>query len=170
MSDSLFSPTQPLFPPECPPPPPPPLPPTLTPKPSPTAVYKCSPILKILLEGIYDEGSNLARLRGCQHVIKIIWTKIQEYYKPKVISVGLGKGKNLEKRSSFLIYRYCIKIPVYVKRNCTFLCTLLIISFLFKYIYGPGGNGTATATSSIYLNLKVNLNLSFLHPRQSAST
>ena len=99
MGDSLFFPTQPLFPsapPQCPPPPPPPLPLTLTPKPSPTAIYKCSPILKILLEGLYDEGSNLARLRGCQQVIQIIWTEVQEYYKPKnIYPDGDAKGKYL---------------------------------------------------------------------------
>ena len=56
--------------PEAPPPPPPPLPPSLAPK----KTYKCVPILKLILEGLYDEESNLNKLRGCQNVMKIIWT------------------------------------------------------------------------------------------------
>ena len=91
MSESFFSPTQAFLsqsppPPPCPPPPPPPLPPT----PRPIAVYKCLPILKIFLEGLYDEGSNLAKLRGCQHVIQLIWTEVREYYKLAIIPFGKG--------------------------------------------------------------------------------
>ena len=42
---------------------------------------KSRPVLKVFLEGLYDEGSNLSKLRGCDHVIKTIWTYITDFYK-----------------------------------------------------------------------------------------
>ena len=36
------------------------------------------PILKVFLEGLYDEESTLSRLRGCDHVIKAIWTYVHD--------------------------------------------------------------------------------------------
>ena len=55
------------------------------------------PILKIFLEGLYDEGSNLSKLRGCQHIIKAIWTDVRDYYHSAVTeclpgSIHLEKG------------------------------------------------------------------------------
>ena len=42
------------------------------------------PILKIFLEGLYDEESNLSKLRGWQHIIKAIWTEVRDYYQSAV--------------------------------------------------------------------------------------
>ena len=52
----------------------------------PTEYYKCVPILKLVLEGLYDEESNLSKLRGCQPVLQKIWRDVREYYKPAIIS------------------------------------------------------------------------------------
>ena len=77
-----------VSPPQAPPPPPPPHPPSL----AATKTYKYVPILKIILEGLYDEESNLNKLRGCPNVMKIIWTNVMEYSKPAFISLHNGKG------------------------------------------------------------------------------
>ena len=34
------------------------------------------PVSKVLLDGLYDVESNLAKLRGCQHVMKLIWEEV----------------------------------------------------------------------------------------------
>ena len=31
------------------------------------------PILKVIFEGVYDNGSPFAKIRGTPHIIKIIW-------------------------------------------------------------------------------------------------
>ena len=70
------------------PPPPPPLPLSL----APTKTHKYVPILKTILEGLYDKESNLNKLRGCQNVMKIIWTNVMEYSKPAIRSLDRGRG------------------------------------------------------------------------------
>ena len=35
------------------------------------------PVSKVLLDGLYDPESNLSRLRGCQHVMKLIWEEVR---------------------------------------------------------------------------------------------
>ena len=42
------------------------------------------PILKVILEGLYDEESNLSKLRGCEHIIKAIWRDVKNYYQSAV--------------------------------------------------------------------------------------
>ena len=44
-----------------------------------------NPVLKILLEGLYDEGCNLSKLRGCPHIVKTIWMDVQNFWKRKII-------------------------------------------------------------------------------------
>ena len=34
------------------------------------------PVSKVLLDGLNDVESNLAKLRGCQHVMKLIWEEV----------------------------------------------------------------------------------------------
>ena len=41
-------------------------------------------ILKVILEGLYDEDCPLSRLRGCYHVLKFIWSDVRDYWKVKV--------------------------------------------------------------------------------------
>ena len=72
-----------VAPPEAPPPPPlsSPVVPVV-----PTAYYKWVPILKLVLDGLYDEESSLSKIRGCQPVLYKIWRDVREYYKPAIIS------------------------------------------------------------------------------------
>ena len=35
------------------------------------------PVSKVLLDGLYDPESNLSRLRGCQHVMRLIWEEVR---------------------------------------------------------------------------------------------
>ena len=39
-----------------------------------------NPVLKVLLDGLYDEGSNLSKLRGCQHLMRKIWRDVKSYW------------------------------------------------------------------------------------------
>ena len=41
-------------------------------------------ILKVILEGLYDEHCPLSKLRGCYHVLKFIWSDVRDYWKAKV--------------------------------------------------------------------------------------
>ena len=126
--------------PEAPPPPP-------LSSPAPTAYYKCVPILKLVLEGLYDEESNLSKLRGCQPVLQKIWREVREYYKPAILSkVKLDVPQSIGNQN----------VHIYVST----------IRF-FQSIYGPGGNGTVTDISSIYSNLNMNLNQSFQNHQES---
>lgn len=37
-------------------------------------------ILKVFLEGLYDENCNLSKLRGCDHILQTIWSDVRSYY------------------------------------------------------------------------------------------
>ena len=89
--------------------PPPPLPSSLLraekkrpPRMPPRTKPKMKPILKIFLEGLYDEGSNLSKLRGCEHIIKAIWTEIRDYYQSAVIGGYLHSPLNTYQNSYFI--------------------------------------------------------------------
>ena len=40
-----------------------------------------NPISKVLLDGLYDQESTLSRLRGCPHLLRIIWDDITDYWR-----------------------------------------------------------------------------------------
>ena len=44
-----------------------------------------NPILKLILEGVYDEESNLSTIRGCPHVVMKIWFEVKRFLKTKII-------------------------------------------------------------------------------------
>ena len=44
-----------------------------------------NPILKVILDGLYDEECVLSQLRGCQHLLKIIWDDVNRYWSDAVI-------------------------------------------------------------------------------------
>ena len=46
---------------------------------------KLNPILKLILEGVYDEESNLSTIRGCPHVVMKIWFEVRRFLKTKII-------------------------------------------------------------------------------------
>ena len=41
-------------------------------------------ILKVILEGLYEENCPLSKLRGCYHVLKFIWSDVRNFWKSKV--------------------------------------------------------------------------------------
>ena len=43
-----------------------------------------NPISKVLLDGLYDQESNLSKLRGCPHIMKTIWDMITAYWREMV--------------------------------------------------------------------------------------
>ena len=45
-------------------------------------------ILKVILEGLYDEDCPLSKLRGFYHLLKFIWSDVRDYWKAKVILPG----------------------------------------------------------------------------------
>ena len=50
-----------------------------------------NPILKVILEGVYDNGSSFSKLRGTPHIIKIIWKNVSSYWK-SLINIGTVMG------------------------------------------------------------------------------
>ena len=46
---------------------------------------KKNPVLKIFLEGLYDEDCNLSKLQGCPHLAEKIWMEVRNFWKSKII-------------------------------------------------------------------------------------
>ena len=44
-----------------------------------------NPVLRIILEGVTDEGSSLHSLRGTPHIVRIIWEFITSYWKSNIV-------------------------------------------------------------------------------------
>ena len=42
------------------------------------------PISKVLLDGLYDQESPLSQLRGCQHIMRIIWDNITLFWEEMI--------------------------------------------------------------------------------------
>ena len=43
-----------------------------------------NPVSRILLAGLYDPESNLSMLRGCPHIMRLIWDMVTQYWKEMV--------------------------------------------------------------------------------------
>ena len=54
-------------------------------------VFVSNKILKVILEGLYDEDCPLSKLRGCPHVIKFIWSDVRDYWKSKICLPDIQK-------------------------------------------------------------------------------
>ena len=68
-----------------------------------------SPVLKVYLEGLYDENCNLSKLRGCPHLVTRIWTEVKNFWKSKIIlpsTLNNKLGGNEER------FGYSIQKPV----------------------------------------------------------
>ena len=68
-----------------------------------------SPVLKVYLEGLYDENCNLSKLRGCPHIVTRIWTEVKNFWKSKIIlpsTLNNKLGGNEER------FGYSIQKPV----------------------------------------------------------
>jgi len=46
------------------------------------------PVSKVLLDGLYDADCLLSQLRGCQHVMKVIWEEVVEEKRKAVAKLG----------------------------------------------------------------------------------
>jgi len=51
-------------------------------------IVEQQPISKVLLDGLYDEDCPLAQLRGCQHVMKMIWEEVLKDKQQTVAKLG----------------------------------------------------------------------------------
>jgi len=45
---------------------------------------KLNPLLKVILEGLYDEDCVLSKLRGCQHLLRDIWRNIVNFNRSQI--------------------------------------------------------------------------------------
>ena len=55
-----------------------------------------NPVLKVYLEGLYDENCNLSKLRGCPHLVARIWTEVRNFWKSRIILPStLNRGCSL---------------------------------------------------------------------------
>ena len=43
-----------------------------------------NPVLKIFLEGLYDENCNLSKLRGCPYIVMRIWKEVRDFWNEKI--------------------------------------------------------------------------------------
>ena len=46
---------------------------------------KLNPLLKVLLEGYYDEDCVMSKLRGCPHLLQDIWRKVVKFNRSQII-------------------------------------------------------------------------------------
>ena len=44
-----------------------------------------NPLLKVILEGMYDEDCILSKFRGCPHIVRKIWIDVKNFWKAKII-------------------------------------------------------------------------------------
>ena len=66
---------------------------------------KLNPLLKVILEGLYDEECVLSKLRGCQHLMKNIWRNVVNFNKSQIFlpdtTVSFDYMKNQEKWGTY---------------------------------------------------------------------
>lgn len=86
-------------------------------------IKRLNPIAKALLEGIYDEGSELARLRGMWHILRHIWRFMIAFYKDNIkvtevlnpYKTESDKMQNCKRGASYLnLSGFSPKFPIYV--------------------------------------------------------
>ena len=58
-----------------------------------------NPVLKIFLEGLYDENCNLSKLRGCPYIVMRIWKEVRDFWNEK-ITLPLIKDEDFIKNGS----------------------------------------------------------------------
>jgi len=46
---------------------------------------KLNPLLKVLLEGYYDEDCVMSKLRGCPHLLQDVWRKVAKFNRSQII-------------------------------------------------------------------------------------
>ena len=43
-----------------------------------------NPILKVFLDGLYDDECVLSKLQGCPNILHNIWNDVREYWEEKI--------------------------------------------------------------------------------------
>ena len=56
-----------------------------------------NPLLKIFLEGLYDEGCNLSKLRGCPYIVMKIWKEVRSFWEEKITLPPIEDKESLKK-------------------------------------------------------------------------
>lgn len=59
-----------------------------------------NPILRVILEGLYDDQCILSTLRGCPNIVKEIWTEVTQFYKKQIV-LPIAMEKDDSKRFTF---------------------------------------------------------------------
>ena len=54
-----------------------------------------NPILKVILEGVYDEECSLSAFRGCPHIVMKIWIEVKKFWKAKINKPSKKNEDNL---------------------------------------------------------------------------
>ena len=57
-----------------------------------TDLLSYRPLLKVFLEGLYDDECSLSKLRGFYFILKAIWSDVKHYYQKGIIECGCGSG------------------------------------------------------------------------------
>ena len=84
-------------------------------------VKRLNPIVKALLQGIYDDNNDLSRLRGMWHILRHIWRFVITFYKENIKVTELlnpdetesDKKKDCTHGASYLNLRGFIPTPSY---------------------------------------------------------
>ena len=62
-------------------------------QPMPTDIKSDRPLLKVFLEGLYDDECHLSKLRGLYFILKAIWTDVVQYHCKGIRKCGCGIAK-----------------------------------------------------------------------------
>lgn len=68
------------------------------------AAFRLNPIARVILQGLYDEGSELSRLNGMWYILRKIWRYVTTFWKAniKVTEILDSSERNFEKEVSYL--------------------------------------------------------------------
>ena len=64
-----------------------------------------NPVLKIFLEGLYDENCNLSKLRGCPYIVMRIWKEVRGFWNEKITLPPI-KDEDFIKNGSGIRYQH----------------------------------------------------------------
>ena len=64
-----------------------------------------NPVLKIFLEGLYDENCNLSKLRGCPYIVMRIWREVRNFWSEKITLPPI-KDEDFIKSGSGIRYQH----------------------------------------------------------------
>ena len=84
-------------------------------------VGRTETISKVLLDGLYDQGSPLYKLKGCPHIMRIIWENVTKFWEEMV---------DMPVVSDPTASRFHVKVQIDdTLPSCTYLTALTSISF-----------------------------------------